>query len=182
LPSAASTFTHSLADTVKAYEIYQQINPSLVSDLFTWIRENDRALYNTPVATLAANRKLRPVFVQKKSFPDQVSWLHKTLKLKTSDTVGEHLFQVWLMKGQKGILTNFCDGMDIAHDGEGTVEGGLPEELDAEKLKTTVDSLISAHDPQLVALYLHVFNLQTSEGWGPLTDILEKDNRLALNK
>ena len=165
---------------MNAFEIYQKIDPSLISDMFLWIRENDRQLYKSAIATLTANRNLRPVFVEKKSVADQIAWLHKTLKLKTSDTIGEHLFQVYFMKGQQNLLIGFCDGMGIEHDGEGSVEGSLPETLDDEKLKSTIDSLVEAHDPKLVILYLRVFNLQTQDGWENLANILESDERLTL--
>jgi hypothetical protein len=172
--------TPQVKQTVTAFEIYQKIAPSLVSDMFLWIRENDRPLYKSAIASLAANRRLRPVFVEKKSIPDQIAWLHKTLKLRTSDTVGEHLFQVYFMKGHQDILIGFCDGMGIEHDGEGSVEGSLPETLDDEKLKTTIDTLLGSHDPKLVTLYLQVFNLQTPDGWKNLEALLESDARLIL--
>ncbi|MEO1832296.1 MAG: hypothetical protein ABGZ08_07165 [Akkermansiaceae bacterium] len=79
---------------MNAFEIYQKIDPSPISDMFLWIRENDRQLYKSAIATLTANRNLRSVFVERKSVSEQIAWLHKTLKLKTSDTIGEHLFQV----------------------------------------------------------------------------------------
>ena len=60
---------------VNAFQIYQTIDPALVTDMFQWIRENDCRLYKTAVATLAAERKLRPVFIEKKSVPDQIASL-----------------------------------------------------------------------------------------------------------
>ena len=169
-----------LKTTVNAYQIYQEIEPALVTDMCEWIRENEKALYNTALGSLAADRKLRPIFIQKKKPADQYVWLHKTLKLRTSDTVGEHLFQVYFMKGQQEILKAFCDGMEIPHDGEGQVEGDLPEELAADKLASTVDTLVGAHDPKLITLYLSIFNLQLPDGWGTLTETLRSDERLML--
>jgi hypothetical protein len=166
--------------TVNAFEIYHKIDPAVVSDMFLWIRENDRPLYKSAIASLTANRNLRPVFVEKKSVPEQIAWLHKTLKLRTSDTIGEHLFQVYFMNGHKDLLTGFCDGMGIEHNGEGSVEGALPEILDDEKLKATIDILVDTHNPTLVSVYLRVFNLQTQNGWDNLSAILENDDRLAL--
>ena len=165
---------------MKAYEIYQEIAPSIVEEMCQWLRGNEKELYNTALASLAANRKLRPIFVQRKQPKDQAVWLHKTLKLRTSDTVGEHLFQVWFMKGKQDILKAFCDGMGIEHDGEGQVEGDLPESLDAEKLKTTINTLLAGHEAPLVTVYLRVFNLQTQSGWESLTEALAKDERLKL--
>lgn len=181
LPSPLrSVHSPQVKQTVNAFEIYHKIDPSLVSDMFLWIRENDRQLYKSAIATLTANRNLRPVFVEKKSVPDQIAWLHKTLKLRTSDTIGEHLFQVYFMKGQQDLLKDFCDGMGIEHDGEGSVDGALPEVLADEKLKTTLDDLVGKHDPKLVTLYLRIFNLQTKDGWANLVALLESDERLTL--
>ena len=165
---------------MKAYEIYQTVDPSLVEGMLKWVRDEERDLYKTTLATLAANRKLRPVFVQKKSAPDQAAWMHKTLKLRTSDMIGEHLFQVWLMQGQQDLLITFCEGMGIEHDGKGTVTGELPKEIEKEKLVTTVDTLVDKFDSKLVTLYLRVFNLQTPEGWAAVGEILESDERLKL--
>jgi len=170
----------NIKPTVKAYEIYQEACPSLITEMLQWVKENEKDLYQTTLGSLAENRKLRPIFVQKKSFPDQIQWLHKTLKLKTSDVIGEHLFQIWLMKGQQDILIQFCDLMEIPHDGKGSVEGALPEELDATKLETTIHTLLEKHDPKLVTLYLAVFNLQTQHGWKNLTEALERNDKLSL--
>ena len=181
MPSPARSVDSSqLKTNVNAYEIYQEIDPALVTEMCQWMRENEKNLYNTAVGSLATNRKLRPIFILKKKPADQYVWLHKTLKLRTSDTVGEHLFQVYFMKGQQEILKAFCDGMEIPHDGEGQVEGDLPEELAADKLDSTVDTLVGAHDPKLVTLYLRVFNLQRPGGWESLGEKLESDDRLKL--
>lgn len=165
---------------MKAYEIYQTIDPALIQDMFQWMRNEERDLYKTTVATLAQDRKLRPVFVLKKSVPEQIAWLHKTLKLKSCDMIGEHLFQVYFMKGQEKMLVTFCDTMGIEHDGKGSVDGDLPESLDAAKLKEAVDKLIEESGAKLTTLYLQIFNLQTENGWDSLTEILEKDERLTL--
>ena len=166
---------------MKAFEVYQQVDPALVSDMFLWLRENERQLYKSAVASLTAARKLRPIFVEKKPVPEQIAWLHKTLKLRTSDTIGEHLFQAYFMKGQQQLLIAFCDGLGIEHDGEGSVEGSLPDTLDNEKLKSTIETLLEGNDAKLITLYLHIFNLQTESGWGNLGKLLEEDERLTLS-
>lgn len=166
---------------VKTHEIYQQLDPALVQEMFLFFRETERDLYKNAVSSLAANRKLRPVFIQKKPVPEQIAWLHKTLKLRSSDIIGEHLFQAWFMKGQQPLLIDFCDAMEIPHNGEGTVEGDLPEELDGEKFKATLDTLLEKYNPKLVTLYLQVFNLQTPSGWAVVADALESDERLGMS-
>tara|TARA_B100000963_G_scaffold189697_1_gene165046 strand:- start:6 stop:500 length:495 start_codon:yes stop_codon:yes gene_type:complete len=108
--------------------------------------------------------------------------MHKTLKLRGSDTVGEHLLQVWFMKFQQPLLVRFCDGMGIEHNGEGSVEGALPDELDADKLKKTVDGLYADFNPRIVSLYLNLFNLQRSGGWEALENLISDDHRVRLGE
>ena len=163
---------------MNAYKIYQNIKPSIIVDLFTWMRNEERDLYKTTIATLANDRKLRPVFVQKKSVAEQIAWMHKTLKLKSSDMIGEHLFQVYFMQGQQSLLVAFCDAMGIEHDGKGSVDAALPEALDTDQLKAAIDILLVDFEPQLVSLYLNIFSLQTESGWENLNEILASDERL----
>lgn len=101
---------------MKAHELYSAVDPELVTQILDWFRANDRNVYKSAVATLAGNRKLRPVFIQKKPLAEQYSWIHKTLKLNACDTIGEHLLQAYLMAAQQSLLAMFCDGMGIPHD------------------------------------------------------------------
>jgi hypothetical protein len=165
---------------VKAHELYSAVDPALVTQILDWFRANDRNVYRSAVATLAANRKLRPVFVEKKSMVEQYAWIHKTLKLKPCDTIGEHLMQAYLMSAQQSLLGMFCDGMGIPHDGKGSVAGDLPKKLDTARLDTTVERLVDVFDPKLLTVYLHCFNMQVSGGWPELCAKLESDTRLNL--
>ena len=167
---------------MNAFELFTAVKPSVVQDMFMWMRDTDRKLYSTALGSLASNRKLRPAFIQKKPVVEQIGWMHKTLQLKSSDMIGEHLLQVYFMQGQKEMLAQFCDGLEIPHDGEGQVEAELPETLDADKLKSAIDSLLEKYDPALVTLYLHTFNIQTPDGWEELSKALATDDRLKLGE
>lgn len=166
---------------MKAHELYSAVDPAVVTDMLDWFRANDRNVYKSAVATLAANRKLRLVFIQKKPLAEQYAWILKTLKLNACDTIGEHLLQAYLMAGQQSMLAMFCDGLGIPHDGKGSVVGDLPKKIDAERLDVTVDKLVDIFDPKLFTLYLHCFNLQVDGGWPELTAKLESDPRLKLS-
>lgn len=166
--------------TVKAHDLYSAVDPALVKDMLDWFRENDRNVYKTAIATLAGRRKLRPVFIQKKSLAEQYAWVHKTLKIPALDDLGEQLLQAYLMSAQQSLLAMFCDGMGIAHDGKGSVVGDLPKKLDGERLNESIDKLIGLFGPKLLTLYLHCFNMQVAGGWPELTAKLESDERLAL--
>ena len=166
--------------TVKAHELYTAVDPALVTQILDWFRANDRNVYKSAVATLATNRKLRPVFIEKKSMVEQYAWIHKTLKLKPCETIGEHLLQAYLMAGQQSLLAMFCDGMGIPHDGKGSVVGDLPKNLDSARLDATIDRLVDVFEPKLLTVYLHCFNMQLPEGWPALNAKLESDERLVL--
>ncbi|MEM9080418.1 MAG: hypothetical protein AAGC74_07005 [Verrucomicrobiota bacterium] len=166
---------------MKAHEIYKAVDPEIIHNMFQWMRAEDRKLYKSTVAGLAQARKLRPIYIEKKSVKDQIDFMHKLLGQKNQDLVGEHLLQVWFMKGQQDLLRTFCDRMDIEHDGNGQVTGDLPEKLADDKLADTVDRLLEMFDPKLVTLYLRVFNIQTEDGWDNLSKVLAEDERLVLS-
>ncbi|MGJ8676486.1 MAG: hypothetical protein ACSHX0_03115 [Akkermansiaceae bacterium] len=163
-----------------AHELYQAIKPSVISDMFMWMRDTDRELYKNALSSLAASRKMRLPYMQKKSIAEQIEWMHKTLKLKSCDMMGEHILQVYFMQGQEAMLVTFCDSLEIPHDGKGQVEGELPEKLEADQLEKAVTALLEKNEPALVSLYLHTFNLQTPDGWEVLTAKLASDERLKL--
>jgi hypothetical protein len=165
---------------VKAHELYAAVDSSVITDMLDWFRANDRNVYKSAVATLASNRKLRPVFIQKKSLPDQYAWIVKTLRLAATDTIGEHLMQAYLMSAQQSMLGMFCDGLGIPHNGQGSVVGDLPKKLDTERLDDTVNRLVDIFEPKLFTFYLHAFNMQVPGGWPELTEKIEKDERLKL--
>ncbi len=165
---------------MKAHEIYQQIDSAVVAQMLDWFRANDRNVYKSAVSSIAANRKLRPVFVQKKTLPEQYAWIHKSLQSKPCDMIGEHLMQVWLMAGNQALLVTFCDALKIPHDGKGAVEGELPDELDAELLKAAIEQLLANHDARVVTVYLHMFNMQRPDGWPQIAALLAENSQLKL--
>ena len=165
---------------MKPHELFKEIDPAVVTELFTTFRDEEREVYKSALTSLAQSRKLRPVFIQKKPVVEQIAWMHKTLALRGSDTVGEHLLQVWFMNFQQPLLIKFCDGMGIQHNGEGSVEGELPAEMDVAKLTETVDVLYADFNPRIVSLYLYLFNLQRPGGWDALADMLANDGRIVL--
>ena len=162
---------------MNAHEIFQKLDHAFAVQIMTYFREESREIYKTTVATLATQRKLRPVFIQKKPVAVQIDWLIKTLKQKSADTVSEHLLQVWLLREKKEMLIMFVDDLGIEHDEDGGVDE-LPETIDAEKLKVAMDHLLENYPAPVVTLYLRVFQIQQAEGWPEIAEALEKDERL----
>jgi len=150
----------------------------MAEEVFRNLRETSRDVYKGVIISLAQERRLRPVFIQRKPVDAQVDWLVKTAKLKSSDGVVEHVLQVWLLKSHKELLIDFLDAIGVAHDGDGTVDE-LPDELDADKVGPAIDVLLKDRSPELVATYLWVFQMQKPGGWPALTERLLEDSRLA---
>ncbi len=156
---------------MKAFEIFQEISPETTHSVFQFLRDEQREVYTASLSSLAANRKLRPVFVQRKPAAAQIEWLAKNIKLRGSAEIAEHVMQLWLMKAHQDVLVQFLDGVGISHDGEGAAED-LPEALDPKKVKSTIEKLLKDHDAEVVKIYLSVFQLQRSNGWDAISDII----------
>lgn len=162
---------------MKAHEIFQEADPATVASVFQYLRDEQREVYTMSLSTLASNRKLRPVFIQRKPAPAQIEWLVKNVKLKASDEIAEHVIQLWLMKAHQAVLIQFLDGLGIEHDGEGAAED-IPDKIDAKKLKSTVTQLLKDHNPGVIRIYLHVFQMQKEEGWPEITALIESTPEL----
>ncbi|MEO0413515.1 MAG: hypothetical protein AAF226_01030 [Verrucomicrobiota bacterium] len=162
---------------MKANEIFQGMSDERCRGLFEYLRAEQREIYAAAVGTLAANRKLRPVFVQKKSVQDQITWLIKNIKMKASAEIGENVLQLWLLKGNRDLLVTFLDRLGIEHDGEGAADD-IPEEIPADKLDSTITEMLKDHDPDLVRIYLQTFQLQRPNGWDTIATALEEHEEL----
>ena len=149
---------------MKTSQIFSEMKDETAAGVFQYLRDEERPVYGAALSSLATNRKLRPVYVQKTPVADQIAWLVKNVRMKGANEVAENVLQIWLLKGNTKMLIAFLDGMGIEHDGEGAAED-IPEELDAKKLNSTVDSLLKDYDADLVKVYLHTFQMQRAGGW-----------------
>ncbi|HQZ26969.1 MAG TPA: hypothetical protein PK648_02380, partial [Verrucomicrobiales bacterium] len=116
-----------------ANEIFQEIKPETAASVFQYLRDEQREVYKASVSSLASNRKLRPVVIQRKSVTEQVDWLVKNVKLRGSGEIATQVLQLWLLKAHTSLLTEFLDGLGIEHDGEGAADD-IPDDLDVKKL------------------------------------------------
>jgi len=164
---------------MKSYEIFREMNPETALSVFQFLRDEQREVYTASLSSLAANRKLRPVFLQRKPGRDQVAWMAKNVKLKGSEEVAEQVLQLWLLKAHADLLIAFLEGLDIEHDGEGAAED-IPDTIDSDKLASTVDQLLQDHDPETVAIYLHTFQLQRVGGWPEISNLIAATPALQL--
>jgi hypothetical protein len=149
--------------------------------LLSFVFEKEKPLYRATIESLATQRKLRPVFVERKPRNERFAWMHDALARKTSETVAAHLLQIWLVGAHSKLLCEFLDGLGIKHDENGTIEQ-LPEAPKKEQLSKVIDALLAAHDRAIVAVYLHAFQALDDKGWPTLAELLAEDPRLKLEK
>lgn len=164
---------------MRVHELIRRLDAEKVREILTWFREQERDVYRVTLSSLASQRNLRPVYVQRKTAAEQMAWMHKTLCLPAGAEVGEQLIQTWLMKARPEMLKQFLDRVGVEHDGEGAVDD-LPDSLDADNVHAAVAGLLESFSSQDVAIYLHMFQRQSPGGWPALQQAIERDPRLSL--
>jgi hypothetical protein len=163
----------------KTNEIFAKMPAEVVAQIFTHLGENEKALVKATIETLCQQRKLRPIFVERKPKAERFQWIQDALGRKQNEGVAAHLLQIWLVGSQSRLLCDFLDGCGIAHDEHGTIEE-LPSAPAKEKLAAVVGGLLEKHDPRIVAVYLHAFQATDENGWSTLDELLAEEPRLRL--
>jgi hypothetical protein len=161
------------------HEIFALMPSAVAEQLFTFLLEKEKALYQTTLDTLAKQRKLRTVFVERKPRAERHAWMREVLGRKLNETVGAQLLQIWLVGAHAKLLCDFLDGLGIAHDANGTIET-LPPAPEKAALVAAIEPLFAKHDPGVVAVYLNAFQALDDEGWPALGELLAEDPRLRL--
>ena len=164
---------------LKATDIFQKLPASTVDGILTHLQGADRPTYRVAIQTLAAARKLRPVFVERKPRPERHAWMQGALARPQNEQISANLLQMWLMGSQAPMLCDFLDTLGIAHDEQGGIDT-LPACPAPEKLRAAVDALLAKYPADAVAVYLHSFQGMDIAGWPPLAEILANDERLQL--
>ena len=161
-------------------EILSHMPAEAAQQLFAYLQEKDKPLYKASIDSLAQQRKLRPVFIERKPKLERHLWMKEALGRKQNEGVAAHLLQIWLIGAHKQLLCDFLDALGIAHDENGTIEE-LPPAPAKEAVASAVDTLLAKHDPTVVAIYLHAFQALDNNGWPTLEEVLKEDERLRLS-
>lgn len=164
---------------MKSSELFQRLSPALVTQMFRYLQEHEKPSFKMSIQTLAAQRKLRPVFVERKPREERFTWLHGALSRPAAESIAANLIQMWLMGEHAALLCDFLDALSIAHDEKGGIES-LPESPSAEQLRFAVDAVLAKHPAETVAVYLQSFQSMDIAGWPALGEILASDERLRL--
>jgi len=164
---------------LKPHEIFARMSPQVASQLFGFLQENEKPLYQATLETLTKQRKLRPIFIERRPREDRYAWLQTNVGRPIHEGAAAHLLQIWLVGSQAALLCDFLDALGIAHDENGTVDS-LPSSPPKAELAKAIEGLVEKHDPAVVAVYLHAFQSMDEKGWEPLAELLAEDPRLAL--
>ncbi len=165
---------------MKSHEIFQQLSPALAVEILGYLQKEQPPVFKSVVQTLAGQRNLRSVFIERKPPNERYAWIKTALSRKAGDTLAVHLLQGWLLGAQKPMLCDFLDSLGIARDEDGTVEN-LPESPPKDRLREVVDQLLVKYPAEALAVYLHAFHdMDSTVSWPPLGEVLQEDERLKL--
>ena len=64
---------------MKSSEIFAHLSPGLGEQVLGWLQATEKPTYKVAIQTLAAQRKLRPVFVERKPRAERHAWLQTAL-------------------------------------------------------------------------------------------------------
>ncbi len=164
---------------MKASEIFASLSPATAEQVLAYLQETQKPTYRAAIQTLATQRRLRPVFIERKPRADRHAWLQHALGRPSGEQIAGNLLQMWLLGTQATMLCDFLDALGIAHDEHGGIDS-LPACPPPEKLDAAIDALLAKYPAETVAIYLHCFLAMDIAGWPPLAEKLEKDDRLRL--
>ncbi len=163
---------------MKAYQLFQAISNELQQEIINHLHANHYQAFRMVLTQLGAQRKLRPVFLERKPASEQMAFVQQLLKVRINDDPAGQVIQLWLLKGQQGMLTTFLDAVGIEHK-DGEVEK-LPDEITQAKAKKGVDALLAAYPAEPAALYLHMFQMQKPGGWEGVAKAIAAEPKLQL--
>jgi len=157
-------------------ELLGFISPDLSHRILADTSKDNRELYESTLTGVAALRHMRIQFLKRQPKPARHTLIIDSLKRPAFDSTASQLLSGWLIKHQVEMLVQFLDALGIPHE-DGVVEN-LPAGVADDALETAVVKLLSAHDREIIILYLHAFHNMNETHWPNLEAMLESDDRL----
>jgi hypothetical protein len=154
------------------------MSSGLALEILEYNHQHDRSVYRAALDAVAQFRRVRTVFLERQPRTDQHAQMLATLTRPGLELAADTLLRNWLLKQHTGVLTDFLDALQIKHE-KGVVED-LPKTIADETLRTAVAKWLEKHRPEVVAVYLHAFNVMNAETWANLDVLLQEDARLCL--
>lgn len=163
-----------------SYEMFAIMPAALGKRILEEMAEEDKPFYRGILDAVAQARKVRIVYLERQPRADRHVFVVSTLARPSMEPTAANLLRTWFLKKQNQLLIDFLDALEIPHE-KGVVEN-LPEKVEDAKVKSAVETLLTKHPPEVVALYLHSFLHLNDVHWHNLEEILFEDHRLELKK
>ena len=107
---------------MKSQEILESLTPELIEEIFSSIHSLDKASYRSLIQSLAARKKLRPVYLERKPRVERHLWLRDQLVWSSNQDLSDQVLQIWLLSACLPMNCDFLDKLKIPHDGQGIVD------------------------------------------------------------
>src|SRR5436190_5877881 len=163
-----------------SYEMFATMPGALGNRILEEMAGEDKAFYRGVLDAVAQARKVRTVYLERQPRTDRHAVVVTTLARPSMEPAAANLLRTWFLKKQNQLLIDFLDALGMQHE-KGVVED-LPETVDDANVKAAVETLLSKHPAEVVALYLHSFLHLNDVHWHNLEEILFEDHRLELKK
>ena len=163
-----------------SYEMFATMPAALGNRILEEMAGEDKAFYRGILDGTAQARKVRTVYLERQPRTDRHALIVATLARPSMEPTAANLLRTWFLKKQNQLLVDFLDALEIPHE-KGVVEN-LPEKVDDARVKAAVETLLTKHPADVVALYLHSFLHLNDVHWHNLEEILFEDHRLELKK
>jgi hypothetical protein len=108
-------------------DIFVQMPETTCAAMLAEMFENEKPLYKNLIENLAKQRKLRPIFVERKPRAERFAWIKEALGRRQNESFAANLLQIWLVSRHSAMLCDFLDRLGITHDDNGTVEQIPPQ-------------------------------------------------------
>jgi len=159
-----------------AHELFGFMSPQLAAEILECAYQSEKELYKATLAAVAQARRVRPIFLERQPRAQRHVTMLSTLTRPTMELAAGGLLRGWLLKQHKALLADFLDALGVPHK-DGVVEA-LPGTMADAILQAAVESVLSKHPPEVVAVYLHAFYEMNETRWQNMKTLLETDPRL----
>jgi len=162
-----------------AHELFGFMSPKLANEIIEWSFNEEKQTYKIALHSVAAAKKLRPVFLERQPRPQRHAAMIQAFGRPNLEQAAATLLRTWLTKAQTAVLCDFLDALEIKHE-KGVLED-LPETMDDAKLHNAINALLAKHPQEVVAVYLNAFNTMNETSWTNLDNLLKADERVQLH-
>jgi hypothetical protein len=162
-----------------AHELFGFMSPKLAQEVIEWSFNEDKPTYKVAIHSIAAVRKVRPVFLERQPRSQRHAAMLQAFTRPLLEDAAGALLRAWLTKAQTPLLCDFLDALGLKHD-KGVLEN-LPETMDDARLHNAINVLLEKHSQEIVAVYLNAFNSMNDTSWTNLDALLKTDQRLQLH-